>query len=79
MLRENLRARRQAGGRDSAARRVHARRLLLALLNVCRHLRGLQPSAEARAAGRDVERELRRLLRLWLPRVVAGKKRSRIP
>lgn len=74
---ENRPARRQVGGRTGATRRAHARRLVVALLTVCQHLRGLQPSAEARAAGRDVEHELRRLLRLWLPGVAAGGKRSR--
>jgi hypothetical protein len=49
----------------TARRTAHRIQLTAALLLVCRKIRGLQTSAEARAACEDVARELRVLSARW--------------
>ena len=53
----------RTGAGERALRRAHARRLLLALADICRHLRVKQHDPAVRTAYRAVERDLLRLAR----------------
>lgn len=50
-------------GAGAQERRAHARRVLLVLIGITRRLARLQTGADARAACREIEAELRALLR----------------
>ncbi len=50
------------GAGACASRQAHARHLLLTLLEISRHLRRMQSDAVARAAYREVEQDLQRLI-----------------
>jgi hypothetical protein len=51
----------RTGAGARVVRRAHARKLLLVLSAICRHLYAKQTNPEVRAAYREVERKLERL------------------
>ncbi len=61
---ENNHRQGRSGTGERALRRAHARRLLVTLTGICRHLRAQQENPAVRAAYRDVEKELRQFVRL---------------
>lgn len=50
--------------RQRALRRAYARRLLVTLAGICRHLRVQQENPAVRTAYREIEKELRQSARL---------------
>ncbi len=55
------------GSKAGAARRPEAIRLLRTLLAICRQLRSLQADPVARAANREVERQLLKIKAAYRP------------